>query len=179
MLGGEVLEALARLREHYAEGFRGVVLRRSPGFTLTDPVAERARRLLARPRTPPLTQARAECSASWPTCSRCRPEIARIRGVASESAVGTLLERGMIEESGRSRFGAVMYCTTELFQKLFGLEALDALPDVARFDLPRRTSGSYASGCSRPGSSGPGRASPQNLQRPGPALTTQARSPRR
>ena len=27
-----------------------------------------------------------------------------------------------------------MYRTTELFQKLFGLEALDSLPDVARFD---------------------------------------------
>ena len=36
---GEVLEALARLREHYAEGFRGVVLREvAGGFTLaTDP----------------------------------------------------------------------------------------------------------------------------------------------
>ena len=57
---GEVVEALARLREHYAEGFRGVVLREvAGGFTLaTDPVAEgAARRLLARPRTPPLTQA--------------------------------------------------------------------------------------------------------------------------
>ena len=42
---GEVVEALARLREHYAEGFRGVVLREvAGGFTLaTDPVAERAR----------------------------------------------------------------------------------------------------------------------------------------
>ena len=59
---GEVVEALARLREHYAEGFRGVVLREvAGGFTLaTDPVAEHAaRRLLARPRTPPLTQAQA------------------------------------------------------------------------------------------------------------------------
>ena len=63
---GEVVEALARLREHYAEGFRGVVLREvAGGFTLaTDPVAERAaRRLLAKPRTPPLTQAQAECLA--------------------------------------------------------------------------------------------------------------------
>jgi len=48
--------------------------------------------------------------------------------------VGTLLERGLIEESGRSRFGAVLYRTSELFQKLFGLEALDALPDVSQFD---------------------------------------------
>jgi segregation and condensation protein B len=63
-----------------------------------------------------------------------RPEIARIRGVASESAVSTLLERGLIEESGRSQFGAVLYRTTALFQKLFGLEGLDALPDLAGFD---------------------------------------------
>ena len=105
------MEALARLREHYAEGFRGVVLREvAGGFTLaTDPVAERAaRRLLAKPRTPPLTQAQAECLAIVAYLQPVsRPEIARIRGVASESAVGTLLERGLIEESGRSRFGAV------------------------------------------------------------------------
>ena len=63
-----------------------------------------------------------------------RPEVARIRGVASESAVSTLLERGLIEESGRSQFGAILYRTSELFQKLFGLSALDALPDPARFD---------------------------------------------
>lgn len=135
---GEVLEALGRLREHYAEGFRGVILRElAGGFTLaTDPVAEpAARRLLAKPRTPPLTQAQAECLGIVAYLQPVsRPEIARIRGVASESATGTLLERGLIEESGRSRFGAVLYRTTDLFQKLFGLEALDALPDVARFD---------------------------------------------
>jgi segregation and condensation protein B len=135
---GEVVEALARLREHYAEGFRGVVLREvAGGFTLaTDPVAERAaRRLLAKPRTPPLTQAQAECLAIVAYLQPVsRPEIARIRGVASESAVGTLLERGLVEESGRSRFGAVLYRTTELFEKLFGLSGLDALPDPARFD---------------------------------------------
>jgi segregation and condensation protein B len=135
---GEVVEALQRLREHYAEGYRGVVLRElSGGFTLaTDPIAEKAaRRLLAKPRTPPLTQAQAECLGIVAYLQPVsRPEIARIRGVASESAVGTLLERGMIEESGRSRFGAVMYRTTELFERLFGLEALDRLPDVARFD---------------------------------------------
>jgi segregation and condensation protein B len=135
---GEVVEALARLREHYAEGFRGVVLREvAGGFTLaTDPVAEpAARRLLARPRTPPLTQAQAECLSIVAYLQPVsRPEIARIRGVASESAVGTLLERGLIEESGRSRFGAVLYRTTELFQKLFGLASLDGLPDPAAFD---------------------------------------------
>jgi segregation and condensation protein B len=135
---GEIVEALARLREHYAEGYRGVVLREvAGGFTLaTDPVAERAaRRLLAKPRTPPLTQAQAECLAIVAYLQPVsRPEIARIRGVASESAVATLLERGLIEESGRSQFGAVLYRSTSLFQKLFGLSGLDALPDPAAFD---------------------------------------------
>ena len=117
---GEVVEALARLREHYAEGYRGVVLREvAGGFTLaTDPVAEQAECLAIVGYLQPVS----------------RPEIARIRGVASESAVGTLLERGLIEESGRSRFGAVLYRTTELFQRLFGLSGLDALPDPAAFD---------------------------------------------
>ena len=148
---GEIVEALARLREHYAEGYRGVVLREvAGGFTLaTDPVAERAaRRLLARPRTPPLTQAQAECLAIVAYLQPVsRPEVARIRGVASESAVGTLLERGLIEESGRSRFGAVMYRSTELFEKLFGLSGLEALPDPGRFDPARRTRATSASAC--------------------------------
>jgi segregation and condensation protein B len=135
---GEVVEALARLREHYAEGFRGVVLREvAGGFALaTDPAAEpAARRLLAKPRTPPLTQAQAECLAIAAYLQPVsRPEIARIRGVASESAVATLLERGLIEESGRSRFGAVLYRTTALFTKLFGLTGLADLPEPAGFD---------------------------------------------
>jgi segregation and condensation protein B len=135
---GEVVEAVARLREHYAEGWRGVVLREvAGGLTLaTDPVAEHAaRRLLAKPRTPPLTQAQAECLAIVAYLQPVsRPELARIRGVASESATATLLERGLLEESGRSRFGAVLYRTTELFEKLFGLAAVDELPDPARFD---------------------------------------------
>jgi segregation and condensation protein B len=45
-----------------------------------------------------------------------------------------LLERAVIEEVGRSRFGAVLYRTTALFERLFGLSGLDELPDAARFD---------------------------------------------
>ena len=116
----------------------GVQLKRvAGGWTLaTDPVAEdAAKRLLAKPRTPPLTPAQAETLAIVAYLQPVsRPEITRIRGVSAESAAATLLERGLIEESGRSQFGAVLYRTTPLFLKLFGLSGLDALPDVAAWD---------------------------------------------
>jgi segregation and condensation protein B len=134
----EVDRALDLLGGVLAEGRRGVLLREEAGgFSLAaDPAAaDAARRLLARPRTPPLTQAQAESLAIIAYLQPVsRPEIARIRGVSSESAVATLVERGVIEESGRSRFGAVVYRTTPLFERLFGLAGLDRLPDPARFD---------------------------------------------
>jgi segregation and condensation protein B len=59
-----------------------------------------------------------------------RPEIARIRGVAADSAVAGLVERGLIAEAGRDdgAGGAVRYRTTPLFERVFGLESLSALP---------------------------------------------------
>jgi segregation and condensation protein B len=134
----EIDRALDALEGALAEGMRGVVLRQvAGGYTLAaDPVAEEAaRRLLSTPRTPPLTQAQAETLAIVSYLQPVsRPEIARIRGVSSESAVATLTERGLIEESGRSRFGAMVYRTTTLFEKLFGLSGLDQLPEPSRFD---------------------------------------------
>jgi segregation and condensation protein B len=134
----EVVAALERLREHYEFERRGLLVRElAGGYTLSShPDAEpAARRLLARPRTPPLTPAQAETLAIVAYLQPVsRPEIARIRGVNAESAASTLLERGMIEESGRSQFGAVLYRTTELFLRLFGLKALDELPDISAFD---------------------------------------------
>jgi segregation and condensation protein B len=134
----QVRNALDLLAEELAPGRRGLVLKEvAGGFTLaSDPDAEAAaRRLLARPKTPPLTQAQAETLAIIAYLQPVsRPEITRIRGVSSDSAVQTLTERGLIEESGRSRFGATIFRTSDLFQRLFGLSGLDSLPDVARFD---------------------------------------------
>ena len=134
----EIERALDLLDGALAAGQRGVVLRNvAGGWTLAaDPLADdAARRLLAKPRTPPLTQAQAETLSIVAYLQPVsRPEIARIRGVSSESAVQTLTERGLIEESGRSRFGATLYRTTPLFERLFGLSGLDELPDPSRFD---------------------------------------------
>ena len=54
--------------------------------------------------------------------------------MSADSAAATLLERGLIEEAGRSQFGAVLYRTTSLFLKLFGLDALEDLPDPSEWD---------------------------------------------
>ena len=111
-----VAQAIEVLEGRLAADERGVRMRRvAGGVTLAAvPEAEAAaRRLLAKPRTPPLTQAQAEVLAIVAYLQPVsRPEIARIRGVASDSAVASLTERGMIEERGRTRFGAVTYGTT-------------------------------------------------------------------
>jgi segregation and condensation protein B len=134
----EVVTALERLREHYEFERRGLVLREvAGGWSLSShPETEpAARRLLAKPRTPPLTPAQAETLAIIAYLQPVsRPEIARIRGVNAESATATLLERGLIEEGGRSQFGAVLYRTTALFLRLFGLRSLDELAPVSEFD---------------------------------------------
>jgi segregation and condensation protein B len=130
--------AVAVLRAAYAPGLRGLVLREvAGGLTLaSDPVAEpAARRLLAKPRLAALTPAQLETlSITAYLQPVSRPEIARIRGVDADSPVATLLDRGLIEESGRSPFGAVLYRTTTLFLKLFGLQSTADLPDVAQWD---------------------------------------------
>ncbi|HEX4837302.1 MAG TPA: SMC-Scp complex subunit ScpB, partial [Solirubrobacteraceae bacterium] len=133
-----VIAALAELAERYAPGRSGIHLRElGGGFTFSsDPLAEdAARRLLSRPRASALTPAQAETLAIVAYLQPVsRPEIARIRGVSADSAASMLLERGLVEESGRSQFGAVLYRTTTQFLKLFGLRSLEELPDVAEWD---------------------------------------------
>jgi segregation and condensation protein B len=134
----ETVQALTALRDACDADRRGLVLRElGGGWALSShPDAEAAaRRLLARPRTPPLTPAQAETLAIIAYLQPVsRPEIARIRGVNAESAAASLLERGIVEEAGRSQFGAVLYRTTDLFLRLFGLASLDQLPDQSAFD---------------------------------------------
>ncbi len=133
-----VLAALAALGQLLGSSERGVRLREvAGGFTLaSDPAAEpAARRLFSRPRASTLTAAQAETLAIVAYLQPVsRPEITRIRGVSADSAVGTLLERGLVVDEGRSQFGAVLYRTTTLFLKLFGLRSVDDLPDVGRWD---------------------------------------------
>jgi len=64
-----------------------------------------------------------------------RLEIAEIRGVNSDSAVQTLVDRELIAEVGRrdSAGAAVLYGTTLRFQVAFGLDGLGTLPALEGF----------------------------------------------
>jgi segregation and condensation protein B len=95
---GEELDARSPSCARRWRRARGVELKEvAGGLTLASAPEheDAARRLLARPRTPPLTPAQAETLSIVAYLEPVsRPEITRIRGVSADSASGTLLERG-------------------------------------------------------------------------------------
>ena len=126
--------ALGLLGERYRDSRSGIVLEHVAGgwaFRAAREAAEACGRLFERPIERGLSQAALETLAIVAYLGPCsRPEIARIRGVAADSAVAGLLERGLIAEAGRDDGpgGAVRYRTTPLFERVFGLESAAALP---------------------------------------------------
>jgi segregation and condensation protein B len=126
--------ALGLLRERYSERRSGIVLEQVAGgyaFRASREASDACARLFERPVERGLSQAALETLAVVAYLGPCsRPEIARIRGVAADSAVASLVERGLIAEAGRESGpgGAVRYRTTPLFERVFALESLAALP---------------------------------------------------
>jgi segregation and condensation protein B len=126
--------ALGLLSERYREGRSGIVLEQVAGgwaFRASRDAAEACGRLFERPVQRGLSQAALETAAIVAYLGPVtRPEIARIRGVAADSAVAGLVERGLIAEAGRDDGvgGAVKYRTTPMFERVFGLESLSQLP---------------------------------------------------
>jgi len=126
--------ALGLLRERFSEGRSGIVLEQVAGgyaFRASRGAADACARLVGRPVERGLPQAALETLAIVAYLGPCsRPDVARIRGVAADSAVASLVERGLVCEAGRevAPGGAVRYRTTPLFERVFGLESLAALP---------------------------------------------------
>jgi segregation and condensation protein B len=126
--------ALGLLAERYAEGRSGIVLEHVSGgwaFRASREAAEACGRFFERPVERGLSQAALETLAVIAYLGPCsRPEVARWRGVAVDSVVAGLVERGLIAEAGREGGigGAVRYRVTPLFERVFGLESLAALP---------------------------------------------------
>jgi segregation and condensation protein B len=125
--------ALGLLASRYREGRSGIVLEHVAGgyaFRAAREAAEACARLVERPVQRGLSPAALETLAVVAYLGPVsRPEIARIRGVAADSAVAGLVERGLIAEAGREKEGgAVRYRPTPLFERVFGLSALSELP---------------------------------------------------
>ena len=127
--------ALGLLAGRSREGRSGIVLERAAGgyaFRAARDAADACARLFDRPVSRGLSPAALETLAVVAYLGPVsRPEIARLRGVAADSAVAGLVERGLITESGREgETGAVRYETTPLFERVFGLAGRDELPDL-------------------------------------------------
>jgi segregation and condensation protein B len=131
--GERVEMALGLLSERYREGRSGIVLERVAGgwaFRASRDAAEACARMVERPVEKGLSNAALETLAIVAYLGPCsRPDVARIRGVNVDGVVAGLVERGLLAEAGRdNELGAVRYRTTSLFERVFGLESLAALP---------------------------------------------------
>ncbi|HET7138268.1 MAG TPA: SMC-Scp complex subunit ScpB [Gaiellaceae bacterium] len=131
----QVEEALEILGQRFSEGKSGIVLEHVAGgyaFRASAAASAACARLFEKPAEKGLSQAALETLAIIAYLGPVsRPEIARIRGVNVDGVVAGLVERGLIAEGGRdNEFGAVRYRTTPLFERIFGLESLAALPRV-------------------------------------------------
>jgi segregation and condensation protein B len=126
--------ALHLVGERYSEGRSGIVLEHVAGgyaFRASRSEAQACARLVERPLERGLSQAALETLAIVAYLGPCtRPDVARIRGVAADTVVAGLVERGLVAEAGREPGlgGAVRYRTTELFERVFGLDGLSELP---------------------------------------------------
>jgi segregation and condensation protein B len=127
--------ALGLLASRYREGRSGIVLEQTAGgfgFRAAREAADACARLVERPVQRGLSQAALETLAVIAYLGPVsRPEIARIRGVAADSAVAGLVERGLVAEAGRAgEGGAVRYATSALFERVFGLADRSELPPL-------------------------------------------------
>jgi len=126
--------ALGLVGERYREGRSGIVLEHVAGgwaFRASREASDACARMIEKPAQRGLSQASLETLAIVAYLGPCtRPDVARIRGVAADSAIASLAERGLIAEAGRDDAGggAIRYRTTPLFERVFGLESLSQLP---------------------------------------------------
>lgn len=66
-----------------------------------------------------------------------RPSLDAVRGVNSDGVLRSLLNKGLIQEVGRSESPGrpILYGTTSDFLQYFGLNSLSALPKLENLDL--------------------------------------------
>jgi segregation and condensation protein B len=136
---GEIEATLAGLAEDYREQERGFQLREvAGGWRLyTHPAHhEVIEQYVLSWDTRRLSQAALEALAviayHQPVT---RAGVNAVRGVNSEGVVASLIEKGLVRESGRDKNqgNAILYSTTRTFLEKFGLKDLSELPPIEEF----------------------------------------------
>ncbi|HSU85997.1 MAG TPA: SMC-Scp complex subunit ScpB [Chthoniobacterales bacterium] len=142
----EVSAALEQLKIEYIEQQRAFqVLEKAEGWQLaSDPQYARWVRQLfpaAKPArlTPPALETLAIIAYRQPIT---RADVEAVRGVAIESVLQTIMERGLVKIAGRAEVPGrpLLYETTQFFLEHFGLRNLDELPnseELKRRELPK------------------------------------------
>lgn len=135
----EVDSALAYMASRLADEERGIQLREvAGGWRLYSHPAyhEVIERYVASWDTRSLSQAALETLAviayHQPVT---RSDINAIRGVSSEGVVSSLVDKGLVRESGRASTpgNAILYGTSRTFLERFGLKSLKDLPPLEQF----------------------------------------------
>ena len=142
----EVSAALEQLKIEYLEQQRAFQLsEKAEGWQLaSDPQYARWVRQLfpaAKPArlTPPALETLAIIAYRQPIR---RADVEAVRGVAIESVLQTIMERGLVKIAGRAEVPGrpLLYETTQFFLEHFGLRNLDELPnseELKRRELPK------------------------------------------
>ena len=142
----DVAAAVEQLKLEYTEQGRAFqLLEKAEGWQIgSDPrFAQWVRQLFpaAKPArlTPPALETLAIIAYRQPIT---RADVEAVRGVAIESVLQTLMERGLVRIAGRAEIPGrpLLYETTQFFLEHFGLKNLDELPnaeELKRRELPR------------------------------------------
>ncbi|MGB9867072.1 MAG: SMC-Scp complex subunit ScpB [Bacillota bacterium] len=140
----EAAEVVSAIQKEYQGGHHGVELVHLAGGYSFRTKKEYGKRLAEAPgvgrRSRPLSRAAMETLAviayRGPVT---KAEIEAIRGVNSEGAIETLLERGLIKEAGRKPVPGrpVTYAVTNLFLQLAGIDSVRDLPSIEDSSTPQ------------------------------------------
>lgn len=141
----EIRKLFAELRQEYEDAGRGLRIREAGdafGFVTLAENDIFLQKLCTPVRVRRLSQAALEVLAiiayRQPVT---RSEIDAIRGIKSDRVIEGLMDKGLIEVSGRSEGVGrpLIYSTTREFLKKFGFESLRDLPEVPEYEELRRT----------------------------------------
>lgn len=140
----EIQELLSTLQDRYAADFCGLtILEIDGGYKMgTKPEVSRYIELLYKQPAQALSNAALEVLSiiayKQPVT---RGEIDFIRGVQSDRALATLVEKGLVKEVGRKEGPGrpILYGTTEQFLLHFGLHSLEDLPSLEVETLAEET----------------------------------------